>query len=83
MKESLQLNQKQKLHQSLSPLQVQFVRVLEMNAPEVEEAVDRELEENPALEVDSSSQTADNEDNDFNESAEDMQLADFRSEDDI
>lgn len=83
MKESLQLNQKQKLHQSLSPLQVQFVRVLEMNAPEFEEAVERELEENPALEVDSSSHAADNDDNDFNESAEDMQLADFRSEDDI
>lgn len=83
MKESLQLNQKQKLHQVLSPLQVQFVRVLEMNGPEIEDAVERELEENPALEVDSDTPPADSDDNSFNETAEDIQLADFRSEDDI
>ncbi|MBD5173245.1 MAG: RNA polymerase factor sigma-54 [Bacteroidales bacterium] len=83
MKESLQLNQKQKLHQVLSPLQVQFVRVLEMNGPEIEDAVERELEENPALEVDSDTPPADSDDNTFNETAEDIQLADFRSEDDI
>lgn len=83
MKESLQLNQKQKLHQVLSPLQVQFVRVLEMNGPEIEDAVERELEENPALEVDSDTHPADSDDNTFNETAEDIQLADFRNEDDI
>ncbi|MDE6459611.1 MAG: RNA polymerase sigma-54 factor, partial [Paramuribaculum sp.] len=83
MKESLQLNQKQKLHQVLSPLQVQFVRVLEMNGPEIEDAVERELEENPALEVDTDASLSDSEDDAFNETAEDIQLADYRSEDDI
>lgn len=83
MKESLQLNQNQKLHQVLSPLQVQFVRVLEMNGPEIEEAVDRELEENPALEVDNDSLANDSDEDSFNETAEDIQLADFPSEDDI
>lgn len=83
MKESLQLNQKQKLHQSLSPLQVQFVRVLEMNTPEIEEAVERELEENPALEVDNEAAQQEPEEDSFNETAEDIQLADFRNEDDI
>ncbi|MDE5745625.1 MAG: RNA polymerase factor sigma-54 [Paramuribaculum sp.] len=83
MKESLQLSQKQKLHQSLSPLQVQFVRVLEMNGPEIEEAVERELEENPALEVNIDSPINEKEEDSFNETAEDIQLADYRSEDDI
>ncbi|MDE6049829.1 MAG: RNA polymerase factor sigma-54 [Paramuribaculum sp.] len=83
MKESLQLSQKQKLHQSLSPLQVQFVRVLEMNGPEIEEAVERELEENPALEVDMDLPVNEKDEESFNETAEDIQLADYRSEDDI
>ena len=35
----------------LSAQQLRFVRLLEYNAPELEDAVDRELEENPALEI--------------------------------
>lgn len=41
----------QKTVQRLSQQQLRFVRLLEMNAPELEEAVDRELEDNPALGV--------------------------------
>lgn len=41
----------QRLQQRLSPLQLRFVRMLEMNEPEVEEDVRKELDENPALEV--------------------------------
>lgn len=55
MEESLRLSQKQRLQQTLSPLQVQFVRLLEMNGHEIEEEVDRELAENPALEIASES----------------------------
>ncbi len=48
-------SQKQELTQQtvmrLSQQQLRFVRLLEMNAPELEEAVDRELEDNPALET--------------------------------
>ena len=51
MKESLRLSLSQKLQQRLSPLQMRFVRMLEMTGPEVEEEVRRELDDNPALEI--------------------------------
>lgn len=50
MAEILKQTIEQKLQQRLAPLQVQFVRLLEMNGPEVEEEVRREVDENPALE---------------------------------
>lgn len=86
MKESLHLTQEQKLQQRLSPQQVQFVRLLEMNRLEVEDEVRHEIEDNPAIE------TADNheaeslptEDGEhFEESAEEMQRADYRNDDEI
>ncbi len=48
-----QLRQDQSLRQTttLTPQQVQFVRLLEMNAEEVEEAAEREVDTNPALTV--------------------------------
>lgn len=46
---TLTLEQTTGMH--LSPMQLRFARLLELNTPEVEEAVARELEENPALEV--------------------------------
>jgi len=51
MAEILKQTLEQKLQQRLAPLQVQFVRLLEMNEPEVEEEVRREIDDNPALEV--------------------------------
>lgn len=48
MSQNLQLEQSQRL--SLSPQQIRFVKLLEMNTPELEEAVNKELEENVALE---------------------------------
>lgn len=84
MEEALRLTQKQKLQQTLSPLQVQFVRLLEMNGHEIEQEVDRELAENPALEI--APEAAPEETDtagDFDESAEQLQLADYRSEEDI
>jgi len=50
-KEHLALGQEQHLQQRLSPLQMHHVQLFEMNVPEVEDAVIRELEENPALEA--------------------------------
>lgn len=44
---SQQLRQQTRITQQ----QIRFVRMLEMNAPEFEEAVERELDENPALEA--------------------------------
>ena len=70
------------MQQRLSPLQMRFVRMLEMNELEVEDEVRRELDDNPALEE---AHTSENEaeSTDFNETAEQMQLADYRDEDDI
>ncbi len=52
-------SQRQELTQQtvmrLSQQQLRFVRLLEMNTPELEEAVERELEDNPALETDDES----------------------------
>lgn len=45
------LEQTQKLGIRLSQQQLRFVRMLELNAPELDETVERELEENPALGV--------------------------------
>ena len=50
MAEILKQTLEQKLQQRLAPLQVQFVRMLEMNGPEIEEEVRREVDDNPALE---------------------------------
>lgn len=66
-------------------MQVQFVRMLEMTGPEVEEEVRRAVDENPALEVaeQDREQLPSNEDGDdsYNESAEEMRLADYPNED--
>lgn len=51
MKEALHLTQEQKLQQRLSPQQVQFVRLLEMNRLEMEDEVRHEVLDNPAIEV--------------------------------
>ena len=91
MAEELKLTNEQRLMQRLSPLQAQYVSLVEMNRAEIEEKVRNEIDENPALEVKDSSDNdiplaADNRDEDgdtFNESAEQMQLADYRDEDDI
>ena len=50
--ESLRLYQDIRQQQTLAPMQLQYVRMLEMNSPEVEDEVSRVLDENPALEAD-------------------------------
>lgn len=75
--------------QRLTPLQVQFVRMLEMSAPEMEDEVARALSENPALEaIDATDSATDlsapTEDGSrFTESAHDMQRADFAGPDEM
>lgn len=44
-----QIGLEQNLRLSLTPQQLRFVKLLEMNTPELEEAVNKELEENVAL----------------------------------
>ena len=87
MDESLQLSQELKQQQRLTPLQVQFVKMLEMTGPEVEDEVRRAVDENPALEVSENDSSIplniDDDGEQFRESAEEMQRADYRTEDDI
>lgn len=49
MSQRLSQQQQQRLLQRLAPQQVRFVRLLEMTREEAEDAVERELEANPAL----------------------------------
>ena len=51
MNETLSLDTSLKQQQRLTPLQVQFVKMLEMTAPELEETVRRAVDEMPALEA--------------------------------
>ncbi len=84
--DSQRLHIEQTQQQRLLPLQVRVGRMLEMNAIEVEEEVKRALEELPALEVaDKPEPEPQTEENDipFSESSEEMQLADYRNDDDI
>lgn len=50
MAQELQQVQTQRLTQGIAAQQVRYVRLLEMNEQEVEAAVERELDDNPALE---------------------------------
>lgn len=45
------LGMEQRLTQRLTQQQLRFVRLLDMNAPELDDAVERELEANPALDA--------------------------------
>lgn len=77
--DKLRQEQQQRLQQRLNPQNVALGRVLEMSVPEFEDEVRRELDENPALEaIDHSS----DESSDFNETSDQLQLADYADRDD-
>ena len=80
----------QKLQQKLSPLQIQQIKMLELTGLEIEDRINRELEENPALEEKTEATQENQEDDSFSEfdpeddlSREEMDLGDYRTEDDI
>ena len=80
MSNRLTQQQDLKLQQRLSPMQVQFVRMLEMTGPELESEVRQAVEDMPALEVEDDPQSFDGAE--FAESAEQIQRADYASDDD-
>ncbi len=73
----------------LTQQQLRFVKLLELSAPELEEAVEMEIAENPALEAaggiaeEEQSAMATDDGAAFSESAEEMQKADYRDPDEI
>lgn len=81
MDNSLNLSLSQRQQQTLAPLQLQYVKALEMTAPEFDEEVRRELDDNPALEA--VSETSDTEIESFGESAEQLQKADYSDPDEM
>lgn len=88
MPQSQNFSLDQRTVQRLTQQQLRFVKLLELSAPELEQAVETELAENPALEKKSDSTSAENNNltddgSKFNESAEQMQKADYRDPDDI
>lgn len=78
--ENLRLEQQLALQQRLNPQNVALGRVLGMSVPEFEDEVRRELDENPALEA--VEHQTDAQHDDFDESAEQLQRADYADEDD-
>ncbi|MDE6654312.1 MAG: RNA polymerase sigma-54 factor, partial [Muribaculaceae bacterium] len=72
-KEGLQMEQTQQTVQRLSHRQVMFVRILEMNGPELEDEVRRQLDDNPALEVADSYES----ETDYNDSGSDSVEVDY------
>lgn len=78
--ERLGLYLHQRQTQTLAPLQMQLVKVLEMNESEVEDYVNEVLDENPALErIDDMN----GDEGDYSESAEDLRRADYGNDDDL
>lgn len=74
----------QQLQQRLSPLQVRYVRMLEMNRAEAEEAVERELAENPALEREAlTAPQATEEGERWDETSDELLSKDYASAEDI
>lgn len=86
-KSSQSITQEQQLGLRLNPQQVRFGRLLEMSDPEFEEEVARAIEENPALELvdnsDDASLQKDDEGQEFTESAEELQRADYGSDEEV
>lgn len=81
MENSQNLSLSQRQQQTLAPLQLQYVKALEMTAPEFDDEVRRELDDNPALEAVDEDTTAETES--FGESAEELQSADYSDPDEM
>ena len=73
----------QKLLQKLSPQQIQFIKLLQLNTLNFQERVDEELLENPALESgkdEDDIQSDEQEDMDY--SSEELDISDYMNDDD-
>jgi RNA polymerase sigma-54 factor len=84
----MSIRQQQELKQSqrLSPLQMQMIKLIELNSVEIEERIKQEVEDNPALEETDSSLDGNDESGTHNDdflSQEEIILGDYLSEDDI
>lgn len=85
MTQKSSLSQQLKQRQFLTQAQVRLARMLELTAPELDEAVKREVEENPALEADEDKPETQKTDDgsEFTETEEQLRKADYANPDDI
>ena len=77
-----------KLSQKLSPQQVQLMKLIQLPLQELEQRLEREIEENPALELgkendEDSFENSEDYDNEKNESDNEINVEDYLSDDDI
>ena len=87
---AMALRQQQELKQTqrLSPLQMQVIKLVELNTVEVEDRIKQEVEDNPALEtadpeLSNDMDQEDREGSEYNLSQEEIILGDYFSDDDI
>ena len=85
---ALRQQQHIKQAQRLSPLQMQMIRLIELNSVELEERIKQEMEENPALDEtieDESNEELKNSDDEYDEalSEEELVKGDYSSEEDM
>lgn len=85
---ALKQQQELKQTQKLSPLQMQVIKLVELNSVELEDRIKQEVEDNPALETANLDELPDNNsDDDHGEdsllSQDDIILGDYFSEDDV
>jgi len=73
----LKQGQIQKLQQGLSPLQIQTIKLLELPVQELEQRIQKELEENPVLEESQESDT----DQEEGETRKNVSLSDYSGDD--
>ena len=73
LKQGLELKQQQKL----SPLQIQTIKLIELPVQELEQRIRKELEENPVLDEDISSE------NEENEAPREVSLSEYKEDDSI
>lgn len=84
MRNNLSQQQDLRQQQRLTPLQVQFVKMLEMTGPEIEAEVRQAVEDMPALEAipdDAAATTSGNDANTTPETADELQRADYADDD--
>ena len=75
--------QKQQQQQQLTPQQIQLVKLIELPSAELEERIIREMEENPALEVDVNADENSSDDLDLEIPKEDEHNDEYEQDDDI
>jgi RNA polymerase sigma-54 factor len=84
---ALKQQQEQKQTQRLSPLQMQVIKLVELNTVEVEERIKQEVEDNPALETGNDELLNDTEpevtENNEEITQDEIMLGDYLSEEDI